>query len=149
VGKTTFLVELVAELAKRGYRVGVIKHSVHAFDPGHPGKDTWKHARAGAKAVAFASQEQCVVNRQLDREMEIDEIALLMGEVDLILTEGYKSAHKPKIEIARLEHGIDLVSPLDELIALVSDEPLDVDVPEFGLEDASGVAALLESQFLR
>ena len=31
VGKTTFLTRLIAELVSRGYRVGVIKHSVHPF----------------------------------------------------------------------------------------------------------------------
>jgi molybdopterin-guanine dinucleotide biosynthesis protein MobB len=37
VGKTTFLVKLIAELKRRGYRIGVVKHSVHAFDFDRPG----------------------------------------------------------------------------------------------------------------
>ena len=148
VGKTTFLVDLIAELTRRGHRVGVIKHSVHSFDVAQPGKDTWKHADAGARAVAFASERECVVRRQLDREMSVDEIAALMGDVDLILTEGYKSAHKPKIEVSRREQGTDLVSPRHELISVVSDHPIDLDVPRFGLADASSVATLLETRYL-
>ena len=55
VGKTTFLVKLIAELKQRGYRIGIIKHSVHSFAMDKEGKDTWKHLQAGADAVAFVS----------------------------------------------------------------------------------------------
>jgi molybdopterin-guanine dinucleotide biosynthesis protein B len=148
VGKTTFLVKLIAELAGRGHRVGVIKHSVHAFDFAQPGKDTWKHRQAGAAAIAFASAGELAITRQLDLEMSIDEIAATLGDVDLILTEGYKRAHKPKIEVSRRERGTDLVSRREEIIAVVSDHPIALEVPRFGLDDAAGVTALLEAHFL-
>lgn len=148
VGKTTFLVQLIAELSRRGHRVGVIKHSIHVFDLAQPGKDTWKHAQAGAKAVAFASAGQLVLTRSLDQEMSIDDIAAILGEVDIVLTEGYKHAHKHKIEVSRRALGTELVSRLQDVIAVVSDHPVDLDVPTFDLDDARGVAAWLETRFL-
>ena len=147
-GKTTFLVKLVHELTDSGYRIGVIKHSTHTFDLAAPGKDTWKHAQAGAKAVAFASPAEVAITRQLDREMSIEEIAIMLGDVDMILTEGYKHAHKPKIEVSRQERGTDLVSPTKELVAIVSDYPIDLDIPRFDFNDAAGVAKLLQLRFL-
>ncbi len=147
VGKTTFLVKLIAELTRRGYHVGVIKHTVHAFDFAQPGKDTRKHTKAGAKAVALASAREFVLTFPLDREMEIDQIAAMLGDVDLILTEGYKCAHKPKIEVSRRELGTELVSRREEIIAVVSDHPIDLDVPRFDLDDAAAVATLLETRF--
>ena len=75
VGKTTFLVKLISELTQRGYEIAVIKHTVHAFDFGQPGKDTHKHTQAGAKAVALASARELVLTRPLDTELEIDQVA--------------------------------------------------------------------------
>jgi len=148
VGKTTFLVKLIAELKNRGYRVGVIKHSIHAFDLAQPGKDTWKHAEAGAQAVAFVSPHQISLVRQVEQEIDSDQAATLLGEVDLVLTEGYKHAHKPKIEVSRLVLGSDLVCRQDEIVAVVGDHPVDLDAPQFSLDDAAGVATFIERQFL-
>jgi molybdopterin-guanine dinucleotide biosynthesis protein B len=148
VGKTTFLVKLIAELTRRGYDIAVIKHTVHAFDFSAPGKDTHKHTKAGAKAVALASAHELVLTRPLDTELEIDQIAAMLGDADLILTEGYKRAHKPKIEVSRCELGTELVSQTSEIIAVVSDHPVDLEVPRFDLNDASGVANLIERHFL-
>jgi molybdopterin-guanine dinucleotide biosynthesis protein B len=148
VGKTTFLVKLITELTSRGYRIGVIKHSVHDFAFSEPGRDTWRHAQAGAEAVAFASRNQLAITRQLDQELDLDEIASLLGPVDLVLTEGYKQAHKPKIEISRRERGTGLVCRRSEIIAVVSDYPISIDVPHFDLEDADGVATFLERRYL-
>jgi molybdopterin-guanine dinucleotide biosynthesis protein B len=146
-GKTTFLVKLIAELTRRGYRIGVIKHSVHDFALSEPARDTWRHAQAGAQVVAFASQSQLAMMRQLDRELDLDEIAPLLGPVDLILTEGYKQAHTPKIEVSRRERGAGLVCRRPEIIAIVSDYPVEIDVPHFDLNDAASVATFLEQRY--
>jgi molybdopterin-guanine dinucleotide biosynthesis protein B len=148
VGKTTFLVKLIAELTKRGYDVAVIKHTVHAFDFAQPGKDTHKHTQAGATAVALASARELVLTRPLDHEMAIDQIAPLLGNVDLILTEGYKRADKPKIEVSRRELGTELVSRKSDIIAVVSDHDIDLEVPKFSLDDAPGVADLIKALVL-
>jgi molybdopterin-guanine dinucleotide biosynthesis protein B len=148
IGKTTFLVKLVTEMTNRGHRIGIIKHSIHAFDFAQPGKDTWKHKQAGAKAIAFASANEVAITRSIDHELNIDEIAAMLGDVDMVLTEGYKRAHKPKIEVSRRERGTDLVSRRKEIIAVVSDHPIDLDVPRFDLDDAPGVATFLETHFL-
>ena len=148
VGKTTFLVKLIRELTARGYSIGVIKHSVHPFVASEPGRDTWKHSQAGAQAVAFASDSELHISRQLDSEMDVDDIARMLGDVDLVLTEGYKGAHKPKIEISRAARGIELVCRTQEIIAVVSDHPVDLNVPIFDLDDANGVATLLAERFL-
>lgn len=149
VGKTTFLVKLIAELTRRGYRIGVIKHSVHDFTLSEPGRDTWRHAQAGAQVVAFATRSQLTIAHQLERELDLDEIVPHLGPVNLILTEGYKQAHKPKIEVTRRERGVGLICRLSEIIAVVSDYVVESDIPRFDLDDAVGVADLLEQRYLR
>jgi hypothetical protein len=39
------------------------------------------------------------------------------------------------------------VAPTRDLLALVTDQQFEVDVPHFGLDDAKGVADLLEHRF--
>ena len=152
IGKTTFLVKLIAELTRRGVKVAVIKHTVHTFDFSQEGKDTWKHAAAGAPIVALSSPKELVITQPLDSECPIDEVAAtlvsMQGDVDLILTEGYKEAHKPKIEVSRRERGTEPVSRPEEIIAIVSDHPIALDVPRFDLDDATGVADLIQSRYL-
>jgi molybdopterin-guanine dinucleotide biosynthesis protein B len=149
VGKTTFLVKLIAELTGRGFRIGVIKHSVHDFALSEPGRDTWRHAQAGAQVVAFASKSQLAITRQLQSELDLDEIVPHLGPVDLVLTEGYKQAHKPKIEISRRARGTGLICRPSEIIAVVSDYTVQTDAPSFDLDDYIGVADLLERRYLQ
>ena len=80
--------------------------------------------------------------------MPLGEIAGLLPDVDIILTEGYKRGDAPKIEVSRWERGGELLCTPDELAAIVSDQPFDLDVPQFGLDDAAGIVALLEERFL-
>jgi molybdopterin-guanine dinucleotide biosynthesis protein B len=157
IGKTTFLVKLIRELTQRGVRTAVIKHTVHTFDFSEVGKDTWKHASAGAPVVALSSPHELVITRTLDQELEIDEIAASLvavhgaagsDAIDLILTEGYKRARKPKIEVSRRERGTEPVSRRQEIIAMVCDHPTPLDVPHFGLDDAAGVADLIQARYL-
>jgi molybdopterin-guanine dinucleotide biosynthesis protein B len=149
VGKTTFLVKLIAELTRRGYRIGVIKHSAHDLTLSEPGRDTWRHAQAGAQVVAFASKSELAIAHQLERELDLDEIVPHLGPVDLILTEGYKQAHKPKIEVSRRERGTGLICRRSEIIAVVSDYAVEIEVPQFDLNDVAGVADLIEQRYFR
>jgi molybdopterin-guanine dinucleotide biosynthesis protein B len=67
-----------------------------------------------------------------------------------VLTEGFKSGSKAKIEICRKELKSEpLCSQADRLVAVVSDSSVAVDVPLFELEDISGVGDFIEERFLR
>ncbi len=146
-GKTTFLEKLIKELKARKVRVGVVKHHLHGADIDRPGKDTWRLAGAGAEAVAISTPEKVGLFKKLEREMNLDEVAGLIGDVDIILAEGYKKGDKPKIEVNRSAHSNRLISDPAELIAVVSDVGWNVGVPVFGLEDSAGVADLLQSRY--
>jgi len=148
VGKTTFLEKLIAELKQRGYRVAVVKHDVHGFEIDQPGKDSWRLAQAGSDSVVIASPQKLALIKQLDREMTLNEIAALLSDIDIIITEGYKRADAPKIEVSRRERGGELLCTPEELVAIVADQPFAPDVPQFGLDDARGVVDLLEEGFL-
>lgn len=149
VGKTTLLEKLLPELKKRGYRVATIKHDVHGFSIDQPGKDTWKHARAGADIVVISSFEKMATIEKVDREKTLDEIGAKLENVDIIITEGYKRQDKPKIEVHRAEVSDTLLCEKEELFALATDTPFNMGVPEFDLDDSSGLMDLIEKEFLQ
>lgn len=145
-GKTTFLEKLIRELTRRGYRIGTIKHHRHAVEIDHEGKDSWRHAKAGAKAVVLASPEQLALVKKLSGELTPDEIRQQFFEdVDVILAEGYKGYTYPKIEIFRsVVHDAPICLNDPMLRAIVSDREIQTGVPCFGLEAIAPIADLLE-----
>lgn len=149
-GKTTLLEKLIPELAGRGYRVGTVKHDVHGFEMDRPGKDSWRHAQAGASTVVVSSPEKIAVVQRVKQEKTLDEIARMIGdEVDIVLCEGHKRSGHLKVEVSRSEVSSELLCSEDELVALVSDVRHPLRVPQFGLDDVKGLADLLENAYLR
>ncbi len=147
-GKTTLLEKLIAELKRRGYRVGTIKHDTHGFEVDKPGKDSWRHARAGSDVVVIASPDKLALIKKLERELSLDEVASYITDVDIILTEGYKRADKPKIEVHRRAVGGELLCSPHELLAVVTDEPLNIPVPQFSFDETEALVDLIEKEAL-
>ncbi|MCE5333626.1 MAG: molybdopterin-guanine dinucleotide biosynthesis protein B [Desulfobacteraceae bacterium] len=150
-GKTTFLEKLIPELVGRGYRVGAIKHDVHGFEMDREGKDTWKLKKAGAQTVSISSPSRIGSIRETEGELGLDEIAArYFWSEDILITEGFKRARFPKVEIFRSAIEPEpICGPADNLAALVTDDPLEVDVPRFSFADITGVADFIEERFLR
>ena len=149
-GKTVFLEKLISVLNRRGLKIGVIKHDPHGFEIDTPGKDSWRHAQAGSDMVVLSSPERLALIKRLDEEMTLDAVvSTYLQDMDLVITEGYKTGPKKKIEVSRRERSQDLVSPAQDLIAIVTDQSFDLPVPHFGLDDAEAVADLLEEDVLR
>jgi len=147
-GKTTFMEKLLPELARLALSVGTIKHDVHGFDIDVPGKDSWRHKRAGARRTVISSPAKLALVQDTDHDWSLDELLGFFRGMDLVLVEGYKRAERPKIEVYRPEvHAEPFCSSDENLIALVSDAPLDLNVPRFGLNDAAGLAAFLKRHF--
>jgi molybdopterin-guanine dinucleotide biosynthesis protein B len=87
--------------------------------------------------------------RKEDHELALDEIVATLPDVDIVLTEGYKRGDKRKIEVSRKDRGTPLVCSQEELIAIATDQTHDIPVPQFGLDDASGLVNLLERLYLQ
>ena len=148
VGKTTLLERLLSELKGRGYRLAAIKHVERDFELDQQGKDSWRLARAGSDMVAISSPQKVAFIRSVERDSTLEELSRFIGgDVDLVLTEGFKKGNAPKIEIHRRELG-ELLCPPHQLLAIVSDEPLDLAVPQYSPDDTKGLADLIEQRFL-
>jgi len=155
-GKTTLLEKLIAELKKRGYRVGALKHDAHSFDIDHKNKDSWRLTQAGADTMVITSKEKLAIVKINQHGEEPDVLEIVdryFTDVDLVLTEGFKGNTFPKIEVHRKERSDTLLCRGETcdytLIAVASDEPIDMDVPVYNINDAPGICDLIEERFLR
>ena len=152
-GKTTLLEKVIAELKQRGYKVGAIKHDAHKFDIDHPGKDSHRLTSAGADIMLISSPEKLALIRKHAASPPIEELlATYFTDVDIVVTEGFKKSTMPKIEIHRKERSPTLLCRGEEydptLVAVASDEPLDLDVPVLDLNNPREVADFVERIFL-
>lgn len=151
-GKTTLLEKVVTELTNRGYKIGTIKHDVHGFEIDYEGKDSWRHKKAGAKTVVLSSPDKIAVIKDVDEEWEPSSLCFsFIKDVDIIITEGYKKAIYPKIEVIRKAKSTRPICRKDKnLIAIASDMRFKCkDVPCVGINDAKGIANLIENRFLQ
>jgi molybdopterin-guanine dinucleotide biosynthesis protein B len=148
VGKTYVVEKLLVELKRRGYRVAAIKHSAGGFEIDHEGKDTWRFAQAGSDTVAISSPQKVAIIRKVEHDHTMAELQRFLGpDFDIILAEGFKQDKAPKIKVHRKEFGPDLLCTKEELLAIATDEKLKMDVPQYSLQDASGLAELIEKRF--
>lgn len=149
-GKTTLTVRLIAEFKKRGYRVGTIKHTHHPVRFGPEAKDSSRHQAAGAETVVLAGGGRIVMTKECPTGDPRDLLAYF-SDVDILLTEGYKSGPHPKLEVHRRETGNDALFPDggSGIFAFVSNGPAHRVVPSFGLEEIEDVADLIETLFLK
>ena len=153
-GKTTLLEKVIARLKERGYRVGVVKHDAHRFDIDHPGKDSYRLTAAGADTMLISSPEKLAMVKKQAEAPPIEEIlSTYFTDVDIVLTEGFKKSSMPKIELHRKERSATLLCRGEEfdptLVAVASDERLELDVPVLDLNDAVQVADFIEKSFLK
>jgi molybdopterin molybdotransferase len=151
-GKTVLMEQLIAEFKRRGYKVATLKHNHHGtVEIDHPGKDTWRFARAGADAVLVSSPNKLAFIENLNYDLRLEEIMPIVGPgFDLILAEGFRrSKSTRKIEVHRKGLGNDLLCSPEELSAIVTDGSLDIDVAQLPWGDTVAVADFIEKNFLR
>jgi len=147
-GKTTLIERLIPELVRAGYRVATVKHAGHGFDLDTEGKDSWRHKRAGASTVIVLSRGSLAMFSDVSEQIKVEEIRdrYLDHEIDLIIAEGWKSDDYPKIVVVRDQLGEVPVSP-QGLLAVVSNEPVDVPVPRLHPDDVQALSALIIRHF--
>ena len=148
-GKTTFAVKLIAELTRKGYRIGSVKHTHHDIDLDQKGKDSWRHKQAGAKTTLVVTDQQIAMVKD-DIRPDIEKMRSYLSDMDLILAEGFKRQPLPKIEVFRMDgpHDHPLFLDHPDLIALVTDAKFISSVPIFGLDDIRQIALFIQDRYL-
>jgi molybdopterin-guanine dinucleotide biosynthesis protein MobB len=91
-GKTTAIEALTRELRKQGHSVATLKHvSEEAFTLDTEGKDTWRHAQAGASTtIAVSAKELAIIKRGDTTNLTLEEIiGSCRLKTDVVILEGF------------------------------------------------------------
>jgi molybdopterin-guanine dinucleotide biosynthesis protein B len=145
-GKTTLIEKVIPLLVAEGLRVSLVKHAHHEFDIDQPGKDSYRHRHAGCSEVLVSSSKRWALIHELRdaAEMTLEELLKQLSPCDLALIEGYKGEPIPKIEVHRHNAQTPLLYPDDaNVVAIVTDEPLDTFLPQIHIDDPAAVARFI------
>ena len=147
-GKTTILESLIRVLKQRGYRVAVAKHIPQGFELDQPGKDSWRLFQAGGDGVVLSSPQKLAIIKPVEQDATLKRLPHFLGEdVDIILAEGFRGSDSTKIEVHRSGLG-ELLCPAEELLAIITDEPLEVATPKYSPGNIEVIADFIEERFL-
>ena len=145
-GKTTLMEAVLPLLRAQGLTVSVIKQSHHDFEVDVPGKDSWRHRKAGAQEVLLTSPHRWMLVHELHGEAE-PELAAHLGRLsacDLVLVEGFRHAALTKIEVWRSGNDKPWLHPDDpHIIAVAADGPPPGALPHLNLNEPAAVAAFI------
>jgi molybdopterin-guanine dinucleotide biosynthesis protein B len=154
-GKTALLTKLLPLLTERGLRVAVIKHAHHGFDIDKPGKDSYELRKAGASQVLVASRRRWALVVEHEPETQPQFATLLqhleLGQLDLVLVEGFKRERFPKIELHRPSLGKPLIFPDDDsIIAIASDAelPQSAKIPVLDINQPQQIADFIQRNLI-
>ncbi len=146
-GKTTLIEKLLVCFGEQGYRVATVKHDTHRFVIDHEGKDTYRHQVAGAAAVLISSPQKFALIKKTGSQLPLDELVnSYLGEFDLVITEGFSAADKPKIEVVRVVRGA-ICSP-EQLLATAGPDDPGMNIPHFDWNDAESVCRFIINKML-
>jgi molybdopterin-guanine dinucleotide biosynthesis protein B len=114
-GKTAAVETIVKELTKKGYRVATAKH-IHGpnFTIDTEGRDTWRHAKAGAHiTIAVAAKELTTIRKTDTARLTLSDLTKNCEDnTDVIIIEGFrelvaKDTTVPKIVTVKNKNEID------------------------------------------
>jgi len=154
-GKTTLLVKLIPLLRESGLRLALIKHSHHNFEIDKPGKDSFRLREAGATPVMLVSSHRRAIITEFNEvsEPRLDDQLkeINQSELDLILVEGFKAEHFPKIELHRACLNKPLLFPNDPNIIAIATEAetlIDTSLLRLDINEPQLIAEFILNVFL-
>lgn len=103
-GKTTVVENIVRELTKRGHRVATAKHiSQKGFSMGAKGKDTCRHAAAGANPVVRVSDTELdVLIKNGTEQFSMGLLLSLAPKTDVVVLEGFSNTVLKDEKVAKI-----------------------------------------------
>ncbi|RME91244.1 MAG: molybdopterin-guanine dinucleotide biosynthesis protein B [Verrucomicrobia bacterium] len=152
-GKTTLLEGLIRHWSARGLRVATAKHTHHDVELDVPGKDSFRHRKAGAAAVALIGPRRAAFFHEGadDGRWDLDAIIARLLPADIVLLEGFKQVAVPALEVYLSSAQAPPLAAHDPRIrAIATDDPprLGTAFPGlavFSRNDIPAIARFLES----
>lgn len=149
-GKTTLIERLVAELGRRGYRTGVVKHHRHPVETGSGRHDSERLLESGAVAVGLVGDEGASLHWPALLAPGLADLAALM-DADVVLAEGYKSTAGPRLIVyGGRPQSVEELAPGREVVAVVGEvSGRQWPWPNLARDDVVGIADCIEAWLMR
>jgi molybdopterin-guanine dinucleotide biosynthesis protein B len=147
-GKTTLIEQLVEHYCSQGIRIGTVKHTHHRHELDTPGKDSFRHRKAGAAAVGILSPGMDALflphTTPADSQSRYESLGMLFRDCDLMLIEGGLHDKGIKVEVWRKEVVTPLALSGHPIEALITDDdPPDDTIQRWSRNDIAGLAIRL------
>jgi molybdopterin-guanine dinucleotide biosynthesis protein B len=144
-GKTTLIEQIVRILSRKGYRVGVLKHTHGAIKADQRGTDTDRFRLAGAGISSITDDKMLVRFEKAAGKSPKDIVLALSKELDLLIVEGYKKEYFPKALFSDELSSVNLKG----IIATIGKKtPPDGNVRHFNPSKPNDIARWLEQTFI-
>ncbi|MGY4796168.1 molybdopterin-guanine dinucleotide biosynthesis protein B [Lysinibacillus fusiformis] len=120
-GKTTLMEQLIKQATMEGLRVGTIKHHGHGGVPMiETSKDSSRHELAGAVVTAVEGAGTLRMSIHQDSWQLADILTIYESlPLDIILIEGYKNEHYPKVVLLRTAQDQVLLQQVANILCVV------------------------------
>ena len=140
-GKTTAIEAIIKGLTKKGYKVASAKRIPEPeFTIDTEGKDTWRHAKAGASTVlSVAPNELTTINKRETKTITLEQLVSHVPEdTDIIVIEGFKALvgeemNIPKIvatkTAAEMSEAINKYKNIIAFIGQAPDKKIETEIP--------------------
>lgn len=143
-GKTTLMESLIRQATSADLSVGTIKHHGHGGVPALDNlKDSARHEQAGASVTAVEGEGTLRMSIHQSNWQLADILAIYESfKMDLILIEGYKKEHYPKVVLLRTPEDKALLQKVTNIICIIywPTYPLEksLEYPAFSIHDKAG-----------
>jgi molybdopterin-guanine dinucleotide biosynthesis protein B len=140
-GKTTAIEAIIKGLTEKGYTVASAKRIPEPeFTIDTEGKDTWRHAKAGASAVLSVAPKELATIKKVDTKNYTlaQLIAEVPDEIDVIIIEGFKNLVGQDITIPKIvatktadeiSEALERYKNILAFIGQKPDEQTDIEIP--------------------
>jgi len=140
-GKTTAIEAIIKGLTKKGYKVASAKRIPEPeFTIDTEGKDTWRHAKAGASTVlSVAPNELTKINKRETKSITLEQlVAHIPDNTDVTIIEGFKALvgeemNIPKIvaikTAAEMSEAINKYKNIIAFIGKAPDKKIETEIP--------------------
>ena len=99
-GRSHVLLSLIADLKRRGHRVGVVRHLRRDdLEIDQPGKDTYEYRMQGAEKVILSGRRRCAIFENREQELGVAELLSAFEGYDFLFLEEYFLSGLPMIEV--------------------------------------------------
>lgn len=138
--------ELVSSLRFDGWSVSTIKRAPDGFDVDQPGKLSYRRRESGCAEVLLVGDRRSVLMTEFRGESapSLEQLAARLLPVDVVIAEGFKGAAVPTVEVFVASRQREPRWQSDaNIVAVVTDDPLECAVPCFRPDDMDGLCRLL------